>query len=76
MAEHMFGLHHGHLTAKADRIAEKHGAWHTNYTEPDGRKRGWFSCRNMGAPFDQSVARAVLQDIEKAGGFDALAKKR
>jgi hypothetical protein len=34
MSEYMFGLHQGHLTAKADQIAERHGAWHVNYTEP------------------------------------------
>ena len=75
MGEYMFGLHSGHLTAKAEQIAKKHDAWHTNYTEPNGRKRGWFSCKNLGSPFDQATARAVLDDIEAVGGFDALTKK-
>jgi hypothetical protein len=76
MSEHFFGLHRGHLTAKADRIARKHGASHVNYTEPRGEKRWWFACRNRGEPFDSSTAKAVLADIEAAGGFEALTKKR
>ena len=74
MSEFSFGLHYGHLTAKADQIARRHSAWHTNYTEPNGRKRGWFGCRNLGSPFDQATARAVLDDICDAGGFEALIK--
>jgi len=76
MSEHFFGLHTGHMNRKADQIAKKHGAWHVNYTEPRGEKRGWFACPNRGNPFDAQVARAVLADIEAAGGFDALTKKR
>ncbi|MCK9520333.1 MAG: hypothetical protein WC251_03830 [Candidatus Izemoplasmatales bacterium] len=72
--EHFFGLHKGHLTGKADRIAEKHNASHTNYTEPSGKKRGWFSCENLGEPFDRNTEKAVMADIEKAGGLDALRK--
>lgn len=76
MSEHFFGVHQGHLTTKADQIAKRHGAVHINYTEPRGEKRGWFACPNRGHPFDQEVARAVLADIEAAGGFEALTKKR
>lgn len=72
MSEFNFGLHHGHLTEQANEIAERHGAWHVNYTETDGRKRGWFGCPNQGHPFDQAIAKAVLADIEEAGGFEAL----
>lgn len=72
MGEHMFGVHSGHLTAKADLIAKRHGAWHVNYTEPRGRRRGWFACPNRGSPFDQAVANAVWDDIDAAGGFAAL----
>lgn len=67
MTEYFFGLHQGHLPELADEIAEKHGAWHVNFTEPDGRQRGWFACPNRGAPFDQQVADAVLAEIEAAG---------
>jgi hypothetical protein len=76
MSEHMFGLHSGHLTGKADKIAKRHGAWHTNYTEPRGQRRGWFSCRNLGEPFDSAVAKAVLADIDHVGGLDALRMQR
>jgi hypothetical protein len=34
VSEYLFGLHNGHLTAAADQIAGRHGAWHVNYTEP------------------------------------------
>ena len=76
MSEYMFGLHSGHLTGLAEKIAKKHDAWHTNYTEPNGKRRGWFSCRNMGSPFNEAVAKAVLAGIQAAGGFDALHHKR
>lgn len=52
MSEYFFGVHRGHLTARADRIAARHGTCHTNYTEPRGIRRGWFSCPNRGSPFD------------------------
>lgn len=76
MGEYMFGLHAGHLTAKADKIAERYGAWHVNYTEPRGQRRGWFACPNRGSPFDQAVGNAVMDDIERVGGLDALRHKR
>lgn len=76
MNEYMFGLHSGHLTAKADTIAKKHGAWHVNYTEPRGERRGWFACPNRGSPFDQATATAVMADIRAAGGIEALTRKR
>ena len=77
MSEHFFGLHDGHLTAAANRIAKRHDAWHVNYVEPGtGKRRGWFGCRNLGQPFDRSTAEAVLADIDAAGGFDALLHKR
>lgn len=63
MSEFNFGGHRGHLPARADKIAKRHGAWHTNYTEPRGEKRGWFSCPNRGAPFDVKTARAVIADL-------------
>lgn len=76
MSEHCFGLHSGHLIAKADKIAARHDAWHTNYTEPRGERRGWFSCKNLGEPFDSCTRKAVMEDIEKAGGIDALRMRR
>jgi len=75
MSEFFFGLHHGYLAAKADKIAEKHGAWHTNYNDPSQGKRGWFSCRNCGEPFNSATARIVMAAIDKAGGIDGLRLK-
>ena len=73
MSEYFFGLHAGHLTAQAGKIAKRHGAWHVNYTDPGtGRRRGWFECHNRGEPFDRRTAAAVLSDIEAVGGFAAL----
>ncbi|MFN7305715.1 MAG: hypothetical protein ACK5TQ_03940 [Acetobacteraceae bacterium] len=77
MSEYFFCVHFGHLKAEADKIAKRHGAYHENYTEPGtGTRRGWFGCRNRGQPFDQQVANAVMADIEKRGGIDALRKKQ
>jgi hypothetical protein len=76
MSEYFFGLHQGHLNARADRIAKRFGAWHVNYTEPRGEKRGWFACRNRGEPFDSGTARQVVAAIDAAGGIAVLRKKR
>jgi hypothetical protein len=57
VSEYLFGVHYGHLTAPADQIAGRHGAWHVNYTDPHGQRRGWFACPNRGAQFDQAIAR-------------------
>lgn len=71
MSEFFFGLGPGHLPAKANVIAKRHGAWLTNYREPGKQgadaKRHWFACRNRGAPFDRAVADAVLADLADAG---------
>jgi hypothetical protein len=76
MSEYSFGTHNGHLSRKASTIARKHGAWHTNYTEPNGQRRGWFGCVNRGSPFDEAIAKAVIADVDRAGGFAALLHKR
>jgi hypothetical protein len=72
MIEFCFGLHFGHLIDRADRIAKSRGARHVNYTEPNGERRGWFVCPNLGTPFDQERADQVLADIERIGGIEAL----
>lgn len=60
---HHFGLGPGHLPRKAAAVAHKHGAVLINYTEPNGQKRHWFNCQNMGEPFDSQVAAAVLGEL-------------
>jgi len=72
VSEYLFGVHYGHLTAPADQIAGRHGAWHVNYTDPHGQRRGWFACPNRGAQFDQAIAGAVMADIDRAGGIESL----
>jgi hypothetical protein len=72
VSEYLFGLHHGHLTAVADQIAGRHGAWHVNYTEPCGERRGWFACPNRGPSFYRVIASAVMADIDRAGGIEIL----
>ena len=76
MSEYFFGLHSGHLTAQADRIARRHGASHANYTEPSGVRRGWFECPHRGVPFDTATASAVMADIDRIGGIAALLHAR
>ena len=76
MSKYIFGLHTGHLTAKADDIADQHGAMHINYTEPRGEKRGWFTCPNLGSPFDQATKAAVMGAIDAAGGIEAFRKEK
>lgn len=76
MSEYMFGLHAGHLNAKADAIAKRHGARHVNYTEPRGERRGWFTCPNLGNPFDQRTAADVMAAVDAAGGLDALKARK
>jgi hypothetical protein len=73
---HRFGLHTGHLTQCADRIARRHGAWHVNHTEPNGQRRGWFCAHNRGSPFDQSIAEAINAHIDRLGGIDRLRHRR
>jgi hypothetical protein len=78
--EYMFGLGAGWLPARADRIAQKHGAVLVNYTDPQcacgqgckphtcrQARRHWFAGPNRGAPFDRQMADAVLADLRKAG---------
>ena len=74
MSEYHFGCHDGHLCSEADEIAARYGATHTNHTDPNGRKTGWFSCPNRGHPHNQRIARLVLDDIfdVRVGGFYAL----
>ena len=65
MSEYFFGLGPKHLPKRIAKIAERHDAWLVNYTEPNGHKRHWFACRNMGEPFDSDRANKVMDDITK-----------
>ena len=72
VSEYLFGLHTGHLTTAVDQIAGRHGAWHVNYTEPCGERHGWSACPNRGPSFNRVIARAVMADIDQAGGIESL----
>ena len=74
MSEYLFGLHSGHLTAVADQIAGRHGARHVNYKGARGESCGWFACPNGGSQF--AVAKAVVADIDRAGGVETLRRSR
>jgi hypothetical protein len=74
MSEYLFGLHSGHLIAAADQIAERHGACHVNQTDVRGESCGWFACPNGGSQF--SVAKAVMADIDRAGGIETFRRSR
>lgn len=77
MSEFFFGCHSGHLNARADKIAQRHGASHHNHIEPGtGIRRGWFACDNRGWLHDEPVMKAVMADIDAAGGIDGLRLKR
>jgi hypothetical protein len=71
-----FGRHRSHLTARADEIARRHGAWHINATDLDGTRRGWFECPDRGPETNADVVRDVLTDVEVAGGFEKLRRRR
>ncbi len=70
MGDFLFGGSTGKVSktraAKLDRIARRHGARFIAADMPEGA-RSWFSCPNVGAPFDADVARAVLSDVKREG---------
>src|SRR2546427_7413572 len=70
MGEYLFGLHPGHLTAAADQIAGRHGAWHVNHTRARSESCGWFACPSGGSPI--AIAQAVVVEIYCAGGVETL----
>jgi hypothetical protein len=72
IAEFTFGVHYGHLTDEADKIAQRHNANHINYTDDNGTRRGWFVTSHRGELQNEKVAQRVLRDIDAAGGIEAL----
>lgn len=81
MTEHFFGLHDGHLDRDLIRdVLRQHGmdsaVHHTNYTEPNDDRRGWFCCPGVGEPFDGLIAARTMAAIEVEGGLDAFRVRR
>jgi len=48
-------------------IAKRHGAEFIEIRDANRTYRRWFTCKNLGEPFDSAVARAVLADVAKLG---------
>lgn len=80
MSEYFFGLRPGPSHEGAEEIAVRHGAHVTDYTDAECRcgygcsphtcpksRRHWYTCPQYGEPFDSSTARAVRQDLSRAG---------
>ena len=75
MHKEFFLLHAGHLLAKADKIAQRHGGRHVNINDC-GRARGWFEVPSTGRQIDQYRMAEITKAIEAAGGVEALRRKR
>lgn len=77
MSEHHFGVSKGRIRAsvghRIDRAAKRHGAEFIWANMPDG-PRAWFTCPNLGAPFDRQTERAVWAELEAEwlAGSDGL----
>lgn len=71
MSEHHFGLGRGKVSARlakrVDRIADRLGATFTYGVFPGDGARYWFSCQNLGEPFNGATAGEVLTAIKEAG---------
>ncbi len=80
MSEFMFGSGRGWLPDEADDIALQHGAGLVNFTDArcncgqgcpphtcEKSRRHWFAGPNRGFPFDQDMAKAVMEDLAEAG---------
>ena len=50
-------------TMRVSNIARKHDSWFITCREPNGQYRYWFSCRNLGDPFDSKTASDVLKEV-------------
>ena len=74
MSEHCYLLFSGAVSARwceaAGKAAKPHGGRVVTYDDPARGPRGWFVCRNMGAPFDDQTARAVEAALIEAGLWD------
>ena len=69
MSEHMFGVTKikGMTPAqgnKIDKIAKGAGARFTGPIDiPGNETKGWFTCRNLGAPFDRATELEVQAEL-------------
>lgn len=75
MSKTYFDVHGGHLHARANAIAERHGGAHVNIIDA-GRRRGWFEVPSCGDFIDKQRIALIRRDIAAAGGMEALMHKR
>lgn len=79
-SEYLFGLRKGHLPERADETARRHGAVLVNFTDAEDNcghgcaphtcprsARHWFAAPNRCEPWNGQFARAVAEDLERAG---------
>jgi hypothetical protein len=71
MSEYMFGVSHQKPSRKVarqmERIAKRHGAYLVEGTFPGEGYKRWFAGPNLGHPFDRAMAKAVYDDLVRAG---------
>lgn len=77
MSEYVFGLvRGGELRSKLrgkvskalESIAQEHGADFVGPVSiPGNEVCGWFTCPNLGEPFDRNTRRAVTDAVKAAG---------
>lgn len=73
MSEHLFFARYGKISQAqekaARKVAKRHGATFV-YIAPTRTwtaANSWFSCRNLGFPFDRAVETAVAADLRAEG---------
>ena len=74
MSQHMFSVSRNKPSrANARRIAsiaKRHECTFVEYVDPGSKYQNWFSGPNLGHPFDDAMARAVMGDLRAAGLAD------
>jgi len=84
MSQHMFSVSRNKPSRanarKIESIAKRHACAFVEYVDPGSKYQNWFSGPNRGAPFDDTMARAVMSDLRAAGladerGIIAMAKR-
>jgi hypothetical protein len=71
MSQHMFSVSRNKPSRanarKIERIAKRHGCGFIEYVDPGDGYKNWFAGPNLGHPFDDAMARAVMADLRAAG---------
>lgn len=84
MSQHMFSVSRNKPSRvnarKIASIAKRHKCDFIEYVDPGSKYQNWFSGPNLGHPFDDAMARAVMGDLRAVGladesGIIAAAKR-